>query len=124
MRFERLGVFTYSREEGTPAYGMEGQLPDEEMERRSSELLRVQQEIARELNKSLIGTVVDVMIDEELVDLEPFSLLGRTPWDAPEVDQGVYLEIAPDTPIHLPGEIVRVEVTGSIDYDLEGIILE
>lgn len=124
VRFERLGVFTYSREEGTPAYGMEGQLPDEEMERRSGELLRVQQEIARELNKSLIGTVVDVMIDEELVDLEPFSLLGRTPWDAPEVDQGVYIERTPDTPIHTPGDIVRVEVTGSIDYDLEGIILK
>jgi len=124
VRFERLGVFTYSREEGTPAYGMEGQLPEEEMERRSGELLRIQQEIARELNESLIGTVVDVMIDEELVDLEPFSLLGRTPWDAPEVDQGVYLERTPDTSMHLPGDIVRVEVTGSIDYDLEGIILK
>ncbi len=124
VRFERLGVFTYSPEEGTPAFGMEGQLPVEEMERRSSELLRVQQDIARELNESLIGTVVDVMIDEELVDLEPFSLLGRTPWDAPEVDQGIYLERAPDTPMPLPGEIVRVEVVGSIDYDLEGIILK
>ena len=123
VRFERLGVFTYSPEEGTPAFGMEGRVPADEMERRSGELLRIQQEIARELNESFAGSVVDVMIDEELVDLEPFSLLGRTPWDAPEVDQGVYLERTPDTPIPLPGEIVKVEIVGSIDYDLEGIIL-
>jgi ribosomal protein S12 methylthiotransferase len=122
VRFERLGVFTYSGEEGTPAFEMEGQLPVEEMERRSRELLQVQQEIVLELNNSLRGTIVDVMIDEELADLKPFSLLGRTPWDAPEVDQGIYLELSPDTPVPRPGEIVRAEVVGSTDYDLEGVV--
>jgi len=129
VRFERLGVFTYSPEEETPAFGMNGQVPAEEMERRRAEVLRVQQEIAAGINDALTGAEVDVLVEEVLEDLPPFRYLGRTPWDAPEVDQGIYLEVprpgsAPERLHHLkPGDFVRAEVIGATDYDLEGIVL-
>jgi ribosomal protein S12 methylthiotransferase len=108
---------------------MDGQVPVEEMERRRAEVLRVQQEIAADINSSLIGTEVDVLVEEVLEDLPPFRYAGRTPWDAPEVDQGIYLEVPRQQPIpgrlhHLePGDLVRAEVVGAIDYDLEGVLL-
>ncbi|MFC1595340.1 30S ribosomal protein S12 methylthiotransferase RimO [Gemmatimonadota bacterium] len=126
VRFERLGVFTWSPEEDTPAFGLEGRVPEEEMERRAAEALAVQRDIVLEINGSLIGEVVEVMVDEPLEDLPPFSWLGRTRGDAPEVDQGIYLEgpgggvPAPD---FKPGDIVRAEVVGHIDFDLEGVIV-
>ncbi len=135
VRFERLGVFTYSREEGTPACEMEGQVPAEEMERRCEELLRLQRGIVAEHNNSLQGKVVEVLVEEELEDLPPFSFLGRTPWDAPEVDQEIYLELPGGGPTAegsvaaaparrpRPGELVSAEVVGAIDFDLEGVLV-
>ncbi|MFC1545292.1 radical SAM protein [Gemmatimonadota bacterium] len=125
VRFERLGVFAYSPEEGTAAYDLEDEIPEEEMERRVAEVLAVQRDIMLEINGSLVGEVVDVMIDEYLDDLPPFSWLGRTRGDAPEVDQGIYLE-GPGEGLPLPdlrpGDIVKTEVVGHIDFDLEGVI--
>lgn len=135
VRFERLGVFAFSPEEGTPAFGMEGAVPPEEVARRRAEVHRVQQEIAAGHNEALAGTVVEVLVEEVLDDLAPFSYLGRTPWDAPEVDQGIYLELprpapqegAPRFPERLrhlrPGDLVRAEVVDAIDFDLEGVLL-
>ncbi|MFC1529543.1 30S ribosomal protein S12 methylthiotransferase RimO [Gemmatimonadota bacterium] len=126
IRFERLGVFTYSPEEGTRAFDLTDTVPEEEKERRAAEILEVQRGIMREINDALVGEVVDVMLDESLEDLAPFSWLGRTSGDAPEVDQGVYLELpesdGPEAEYH-PGEIVRAEIVGTIDFDLEGVIV-
>lgn len=135
VRFERLGVFSFSPEEGTPAVGMKGRVPDEEMERRSLEVMELQRQIVSEQNMSLNGEIVEVMIDESLEGLPPFDYLGRTSWDAPEVDQGIYLELpegwagSPDAPFPEnrrnlePGDLVRAEVVGSTDYDLEGVLI-
>jgi ribosomal protein S12 methylthiotransferase len=134
VRFERLGVFTYSAEEGTAASGMGDQIPADEMDRRRAEILRIQQQIAADQNAALHGTTVEVLVEEVLENLPPFTYLGRTPWDAPEVDQGIYLELpgggatdAPEIPQRLrhlvPGDLVRAEVVGSIDFDLEGVLL-
>jgi len=125
VRFERLGVFTWSPEEGTPSFELDGRVPEEEMERRAAEVLSVQRNIMLEINGSLTGEMVEVMVDELLDDLPPFSWLGRTRGDAPEVDQGIYLEgpggDAPQPELK-PGDIVHAEVVGHIDFDLEGVI--
>ncbi|MFO7768868.1 MAG: 30S ribosomal protein S12 methylthiotransferase RimO [bacterium] len=127
VRFERLGVFTYSPEEGTPASGMAGEVPREEAERRKEAVMEAQREIAVEHNRALTGAAVEVMVEEVLEDLPPFRWLGRTPWDAPEVDQGIYLEMPSgedaETRRLEPGDRVRAEVVGSTDFDLEGVLL-
>lgn len=134
VRFERLGVFTYSPEEGTPAFEMPGAVPREEAERRRDAVMEAQREIAIEHNQALVGSTVEVMVEETLEDLPPFRYLGRTPWDAPEVDQGIYLEMPsgdaavrrgfPERLRRLePGDRVRAEVVGSTDFDLEGVLL-
>ncbi len=126
VRFERLGVFTWSPEEGTPSFELDGRVPKEEMERRAAEVRAIQRDIMLEINGSLTGEVVEVMVDEPLDDLPPFSWLGRTRGDAPEVDQGIYLEGpgggVPEPDLK-PGDIVRAEVVGNIDFDLEGVVL-
>jgi tRNA A37 methylthiotransferase MiaB len=106
------------------------------MERRCEELLRLQRGIVAEHNNSLQGKVVEVLVEEELEDLPPFSFLGRTPWDAPEVDQGIYLELPDGGPTGegsvasawvgrpRPGELVSAEVVGAIDFDLEGVLIK
>jgi ribosomal protein S12 methylthiotransferase len=126
VRFERLGVFTYSPEEGTDSFDLADTIPAEVKEERAAEIIEVQGAIMREINEALVGEVVEVMLDEPLVDLPPFGWLGRTRGDAPEVDQGIYLERpehAGPGKEYLPGDIVRAEIVGSIDYDLEGVII-
>jgi ribosomal protein S12 methylthiotransferase len=115
-RFERLGAFAYSREKGTPAAKMK--LLDEEVCcQRREEVMRVQQEIAFSLNKSLIGRKKRSMID--IRGSGEYPLTGRTEWDAPEIDASIFMEGTDAT----PGEIVTVEVTGYRDYDLTGKIV-
>jgi ribosomal protein S12 methylthiotransferase len=128
FRFERLGVFAWSAEEGTPAYELPGRVNPVEVERRRAELMQVQAGIAAERNRALEGSVTEVLVEEVLEDLPPFHYLGRTPADAPEVDQGIYLERpAGDFPERLrhlrPGDLVRAEVVGATDFDLEGVLL-
>ncbi len=129
FRFERLGVFAFSPEEDTPAFTLPGRLPPAEVERRRAELMAVQAGVAAERNRELVGSVTEVLVEEVLTDLAPFRYLGRTPHDAPEVDQGIYLELPPlgDYPERLrhlgPGDLVRAEVVGAIDFDLEGVLL-
>ncbi|HEY5777465.1 MAG TPA: 30S ribosomal protein S12 methylthiotransferase RimO [Terrimicrobiaceae bacterium] len=105
MRFERLGVFCYSQEEGSRAARMPGQLPAKVKNRRHREAMKVQQRIAAELAAARVGTGVRVLVDQ--------SRIGRTEHDAPEVDCRVILKcVAP------VGEFVNVRVTGSQVYDL------
>ena len=115
VRFERLGVFTYSREEGTPAYRLHGQIPEEVKERRKEELLLCQQEISREIQESLIGTRREVFI--EGFSPEEQVWVGRTRGDAPDVDGLVFVHSEEE--LH-SGDLVSVCITAAGEYDLIG----
>ena len=117
-RFEHLGAFIYSREEGTPAARCPGQVPHEVKRERFHRLMKLQQEIVREANDKMLGKVREVIIDERL-DEGSFSFKGRTEGDAPEVDGGVYMVGDGGR----PGEFVSARVIGVMDYDLVGEIV-
>jgi ribosomal protein S12 methylthiotransferase len=111
MRFHRLGVFTYSREEGTDAFSLEDPIPAEIKLERQDAIMQLQRKISRERNESLIGKDITVLIDTE----EDNCYKGRTEWDAPEIDQ----EVVVRNPRKLkPGEFHTVTVTGALEYDL------
>ncbi len=110
-RFDRLGVFSYSAEEGTPAAAFPGQVDEEIKEQRYHSLMRLQQQIAFENNDRFVGRRFDIIVDE--VNGET---VGRTRFDAPEIDQTVRLK----TGDAAPGEIIEVVITGSDGYDLLG----
>ena len=115
MRFERLGVFTYSQEEGTPAASLEGQLPEEVKKSRQSEIMKAQQGIAFQAGESLIGREVLVMIEGSIADENTY--VGRTYRDAPGVDGLIFVNT--NTTL-VSGDFVHVTVTGAIEYDLIG----
>lgn len=119
-RFERLGVFKYSEEEGTAAARMAGTVREEEKERRWQEIMDLQSMISRKKNEALIGTIQRVMIDD--VDRESEKLTGRTQAHAPEVDGVVFVEndVLDEPPRSLPGDMIAVKITGALDYDLMG----
>ncbi len=116
-RFERMGVFTYSLEPGTPAVKLDGHLPEEVKEARRDELMALQQEIAFEHAESFIGYELDVLIDEQL---EEGVWAGRTFADAPEIDSTVFVS-GEDLQ---PGDLVPVEILERRDYDLIGAVSE
>lgn len=113
MRFDRVGVFTYSHEEGTSAYALEDNIPAEEKERRAQEIMEVQQEISYEKNQELIGKTFRVLVDKK----ESGRYLARTEFDSVEVDNEVIINT---TKRLKPGEFVTVRITKAYDYDLEG----
>lgn len=113
VRFERLGAFVYSREEGTPAYDFPKQVPAKVKEDRLSILMSKQQDISRELNRAFLGKVIDVLIEEKEGD----SYLGRSQYDAPEVDGLVYVNSEKEL---RPGELIQVKITDTLEYDLVG----
>jgi ribosomal protein S12 methylthiotransferase len=112
-RFERMGVFTYSLEPGTPAEKLDGHLPEDVKAARRDELMSLQQQIAFEFAESLVGYELDVLIDEQL---EEGLWQGRTYADAPEIDATVYVA---GEGIEV-GEFVPVELTGRRGYDWVG----
>ncbi len=114
MRFERLGVFPYSQEEGTPAGDRPDQIDEEVRSRRADEIMRRQVEISREVNESKIGTVQLVLIEE--MD-EDGAWIGRTQYDAPEIDGSVIL--TSDQPLR-KGMFAQVRIIDAFDYDLVG----
>lgn len=114
-RFERLGVFTYSREEGTPAYGYRDQIDEGIKLERFNALMSVQREIAVGVNKSYVGKTIEVLIDEEDKNSKDVYI-GRTQGDAPEVDGQVFVK-AKDAS---PGDFVNVKITDTLEYDLVG----
>ena len=119
QRFERLGVFQYSDEEGTAAYDMEPKVPKRTIERRWREIMAIQKRINREQNKKLVGQRLPVLVTgtpEETQDL----LVGRHEGQAPDIDGQVYINDG----LAYPGEIVTVEVTEAHDYDLVGRVVE
>jgi len=163
MRFERLGAFIYSREEGTQAYNLKKQLPHKVKLERFNRLMLQQQKISQDINKNFLGKVMEVLIDEREKDgayasmaqnpaingrdkyNAPLSInpgrpvasvvlskrsaskgkaepsrriyLGRTQYDAPEVDGLVYVESEKELK---PGDFLKVRITGTLEYDLVG----
>jgi ribosomal protein S12 methylthiotransferase len=114
QKFARLGVFAYSKEEGTPAAEMDDQIDDKVKAERLDGVMMRQMEISLELNRSKIGKIVEVMVDEKDDD---GSYIGRTRYDAPEIDNSVIFVPLND---HKPGDIVNVLIEDAFDYDLEG----
>lgn len=117
QRFDRVGIFTYSHEEGTSAFGLEDSIPAEEKERRAQEIMEVQQEISYALNQEKVGKVFKTIIDKK----EAGRYLGRTEFDSVEVDNEVVIHSAKKLPI---GEFVNVKITKAYDYDLEGEVVD
>ena len=114
QRFDRVGVFTYSHEEGTSGFELVDDVPAEEKERRAQDIMSVQQEISLEKNQEKVGQTFKVLIDKK----EAGRYLGRTEFDSVEVDNEVVVNAGNrKLPI---GEFVQVKVTKAYDYDLEG----
>ncbi len=113
-RFERLGVFAYSREEGTVAGDMENQIADDVKAERADAIMRRQLDISREINESKTGSTLTVMVDG--ID-EDGAYIGRTVYDAPEIDNTVIFTAETEL---LPGDMVKVKITDAFDYDLTG----
>jgi ribosomal protein S12 methylthiotransferase len=112
-RFEKLGAFLYSREEGTRAYDFKKQVPEKIKMQRFNAIMSVQQAISAESNRGLLGRQMEVLIDERKEDY----YLGRTQYDAPEVDGVVYVRSGKELK---PGNFVRVKITDTLEYDLAG----
>ena len=119
QRFERLGVFQYSDEEGTAAHGFADKVPAQTIERRWRELMAIQKRINREQNAGLVGRRLEVLVEGPSPETEHL-LVGRHEGQAPEIDGQVYINDG----FAYPGELVTVEVTEAHDYDLVGRVVE
>lgn len=113
-RFERLGLFRYSREEGTPAYKYKGQVSEEEKERRFKEAMLLQQEISGDVNENFKGRTLKVLIDEK----NEHGYIGRTEYDAPDVDGVCYVR---NSGLKI-GNFYNVRIIDTYEYDLVGEI--
>ena len=118
MEFDRLGGFTYSPEEGTPAAEMEEQIPEELKEDRQAELMALQQEIAFAGAEDMIDREVLVMIEGKVADENVY--VGRTYRDAPNVDGFIFIHTDMEL---MTGDFARVKVTGALEYDLMGELI-
>lgn len=118
MEFERLGVFTYSQEEDTPAAGFEDQVEEEVKEDRQAEIMELQQEIVFEQAESMIGREVLVMIEGKVADENAY--VGRTYRDAPNVDGLIFVNTEEEL---MSGDFAKVRVTGAAEYDLIGELI-
>ncbi len=118
MAFDRLGVFQYSREDGTPAAAMSDQIPEEVKQQRYDELMSLQQGIAFDLAEEMPGRELDVLIEGRITDEDAY--VGRTYRDAPDVDGLIFLDTKEEL---MTGDFVKVKVTGAREYDLIGELL-
>lgn len=116
IRFERVGIFTYSHEENTSAYDLSDTLTSEEKEARAQEIMEVQQEISYEKNQELVGKEFKVIIDK----IEAGRYIARTEFDSVEVDNEVIISSEEDLPV---GDFVNVRITKAFDYDLEAVLV-
>ncbi len=116
MKFDRLGVFTYSHEENTHAHKSEDNVPDEVKKERASILMDAQRDISRELNSKKIGKTLKVLIDRK----DGGYFIGRTEHDSPEVDNEVHIKAEGDTYLRI-GDFANIKITSAEDYDLIGV---
>lgn len=115
MEFDRLGVFTYSPEEGTPAATMSEQIEEEVKENRRDRIMELQQEISLDKSAAMVGKTVQVMIEGKIADDDAY--VGRSYKDAPNVDGYVFVNTNAQL---MSGQIVSVNITGAMEYDLIG----
>ena len=118
MELNRVGVFTYSQEENTPAAAFEDQVPEEIKEQRRDELMLLQQEISYEQDEKLIGTEMEVLVEGYLFEDDVY--VGRTYRDAPKVDGSVFIRAEEEI---ISGDFVKVKITGAQEYDLIGDVI-
>lgn len=118
MEFDRLGVFTYSPEEDTPAALMDNQIAEEVKEDRQAALMELQQDIAFDLAEDMIGKEVLVLIEGKVADENAY--VGRTYKDAPNVDGLIFVNTEEEL---MSGDFAKVKVTGALEYDLIGEII-
>ena len=119
-KFDRLGAFIFSREEGTPSYDLPNQVPEEVKERRYNELMFVQREVSRELNEAMIGREVEVMV-ERVSEESDLVVVGRVAQQAPDIDGVTYLGLHDELKA---GQLVRGVITQVTDYDLAVELLD
>ncbi|MDD5014162.1 MAG: 30S ribosomal protein S12 methylthiotransferase RimO [Atribacterota bacterium] len=119
FRFERLGAFIFSREEGTPAYDFPQQIPLRIKKERLKELMLTQQLISKEINNGYLGKEIEVLLDE-IKSGKPKISIGRTKGDAPEIDGKVIIK----TDKAQVGKFIKVKVTEALEYDLVGELKE
>lgn len=119
MEFDRLGVFTYSPEEDTPAAGMPDQIPEEIKEERRDEIMELQQEISYDKGTDRIGQELLVMIEGKVADESAY--IGRTYGDAPKVDGYIFVQTGE---LLMTGDFAKVRVTGALEYDLIGVLAD
>ena len=116
MRFDRVGTFTYSHEEGTSAHDLIDDVPADVKEQRAQEIMEVQQEISLEKNQEKVGKTFKVLIDKK----EAGRYLARTEFDSVEVDNEVVINTNKKLII---GDFVQVKITKAYDYDIEGEVV-
>ena len=116
IKFERLGAFIYSREEGTRAYDLKGQIPRKRKVERLDMVMSAQNLVSEEVNKRFLGKTIDVLIDAK----EGSGYLGRSQYDAPEVDGIVYVS---SKRVLSQGEFVKVKISATMEYDLQGEVV-
>jgi ribosomal protein S12 methylthiotransferase len=116
-RLDRVGVFTYSREEGTPSYALPNQVPAGEALRRRHEVMALQQEISAQKHRLRVGQQAWVLVDEEATD--EHAALGRLRSQAPDIDGLVHIDGVVSS-----GDLVRVEITGADAYDFTARVIE
>ena len=117
-RFDRMGVFAYSSEEGTPAATLADDVPDDEKQRRVSELMAVQEQISLEKNEARVGKVYEVLVDSKEGDY----YVGRTQYDSPEVDDEVLIPVSGTLEVRV-GRFYHVRITEAMENDLLGEVI-
>jgi len=117
MKFERLGVFTYSHEENTHAYSMEDSTPDEVKQERANLLMEIQEQISFDLNQQKIGKEFKVLIDKK----ENGYFIGRTEYDSVEVDNEVLIDASKY--YCRIGDFVQAKISDATEFDLYGEVL-
>jgi ribosomal protein S12 methylthiotransferase len=117
LRFDRLGIFTYSHEENTHAYSLTDDVPEEVKQVRAQAVMAVQEGISAELNQQKVGNTFKVLFDRKEND----NFIGRTEYDSPEVDNEVLVS-AKDTYVRV-GDFANVKITGAAEFDLFGEVI-
>ena len=117
MKFDKMGVFTYSKEKNTFAYNLKNQVSKKNMKDRKNKLMELQSQISRDINESLVGKTISAMVD---VIYTPSEATGHTYRDAPEIDGDIYINLNGHD--ILPGDVVDVKIIKADEYDLWGVI--
>jgi len=117
IKFERLGVFPYSREEGTPAYKLPNQIPEKIKILRRDKIMEVQREISEKIMARNVGKILTVLIEDKI---DENTYIGRSYMDSPEIDGVIYVRSKNDLKL---GNFTEVKITDSLEYDLIGEVI-